>query len=85
MPKTLSQPAAPSPDDAIRHHTRCDLCSARPGDWCRHLPTRGLHLARWLDAETAGVISRAELVEVVVGLVVITKRVIVDVDRERAA
>lgn len=85
MPATIPQPVAPSPDDAIRHHTRCDLCSARPGDWCQHLPARGLHLARWLAAESAGVISRAELADVIVGLVVITRRIIVGVDRERAA
>lgn len=55
----------------------CGLCGARPGVSCTG---RGDHLARWLDAYRARVISRGALVAVVVRLTVVTKWCVVPGD-----
>jgi len=53
----------------IRGRT-CPLCQALPGDPCQPKPA-GDHLARWLDAYTAGRLSRAYMAMTVGELVVI--------------
>jgi hypothetical protein len=72
--------AAGSSRAAARHGTRsrlCPACWARPGRPCTVAGPDGDHLARWLDAERAGCISRAQLTEVVAGLEVIAAHAIV--------
>ena len=59
----------------------CPQCSARAYGPCQVSPP-GDCLARWLAAYTAGKITRADLIGVVGGLVVITAAQLVD---ERAA
>jgi hypothetical protein len=55
---------------------QCPLCQARPGIPCQPKP-QGDHLARYLDAYTAGQLSRAYMRVVVGELVVIDRAVIV--------
>jgi hypothetical protein len=55
---------------------RCSLCETPPGVPCQAKPT-GDHLARYLDAYTAGQLSRAYMAAVVGELVVIDRAVIV--------
>jgi hypothetical protein len=55
---------------------RCPLCRARPGAPCQAKPP-GDHLARYLDAYTAGHLSRGYLAAVLGELVVFTRASIV--------
>jgi len=55
---------------------RCPLCRARPGVPCQAKPA-GDHLARYLDAYTAGELSREYIAAVLGELVVIAAHVIV--------
>ena len=55
---------------------RCPLCAAPPGVPCQAKPP-GDHLARYLDAYTAGELTRAYMAAVVGELVVIDRAVIV--------
>ena len=64
---------------AVRH-ARCTLCRARPDRACTR---KGDHLARWLGACSAGRISRDDLRDVIVRLVVVTRWCVVT--EERAA
>ena len=54
----------------------CPLCEAAPGVPCQAKPA-GDHLARYLDAYTAGQLSRAYMRAVVGELVVIDRAVII--------
>jgi len=54
----------------------CPLCEAPPGAPCQRKPA-GDHLARFLDAYTAGQLTRACMAAVVGELVVIDRSVIV--------
>ena len=58
-----------APPDGVRGLT-CSLCLAVPGSPCR---PAGDHLARWLRAYAAGLVTRDELAAVIRALVVITK------------
>jgi hypothetical protein len=51
---------------------RCPLCWAQPGTPCQRKPA-GDHLARYLDAYTAGQLSREYMAAVTGELVVITR------------
>jgi hypothetical protein len=51
---------------------KCPLCRRRPGRPCQAKPEAD-HLARYLDAYTAGQLTRAYLATVVGELVVITR------------
>ena len=64
-------PRAASEAQAARAR-QCPLCPARPGVPCQAKPA-GDHLARYLDAYTAGALSRAYMAAVVGELVVITR------------
>jgi hypothetical protein len=55
---------------------RCPLCCAPPGTPCQRKPP-GDHLARYLDAYTAGQLTRAYMAAVVGELIVITGSAIV--------
>jgi hypothetical protein len=55
---------------------QCPLCQAAPDTPCQRKPP-GDHLARYLDAYTAGQLTRAYLAAVVGELVVIDRCVIV--------
>jgi hypothetical protein len=55
---------------------RCPLCPAPPRAPCQAKPP-GDHLARYLDAYTAGQLTRAYMAAVVGELVVITRAAIV--------
>jgi hypothetical protein len=55
---------------------RCPLCQAPPGTPCQRKPP-GDHLARYLDAYTAGQLTREYMAAVVGELVVIAAHVIV--------
>ena len=68
-------PRAPTEAQAARAR-RCPLCEAQPGTPCQVKPD-GDHLARYLDAYTAGKLSRAYMAAVVDELVVIDRAVIV--------
>lgn len=78
MPATNPQTITPA--EAVRS-TRCELCRRRTGKPCT---PRGDHLARWLGAYAANVISRGELLEVIVCLTIVTQRCVVP-ETERAA
>jgi hypothetical protein len=58
------------------HARQCPLCEAPPGVPCQSKPP-GDHLARYLDAYTAGQLTRAYMAAVVGELVVIDRAVIV--------
>ena len=68
-------PRAPTEAQAARAR-RCPLCETPPGVPCQAKPA-GDHLARYLDAYTAGQLSRAYMAAVVGELVVIDRAVIV--------
>ena len=68
-------PRAPTEAQAARAR-RCPLCETPPGVPCQAKPA-GDHLARYLDAFTAGQLSRAYMRAVVGELVVIDRCVIV--------
>jgi hypothetical protein len=73
-------PQAPTAAQAARGR-RCPLCGAKPHRPCQRKPA-GDHLARYLDAYTAGQLTRAYMARVLGELVVITRRaVIADVSR----
>jgi hypothetical protein len=55
---------------------QCPLCRARPGVPCQRKPA-GDHLARYLDAYTAGELTRAYMAAVVGELVVLAHSAIV--------
>jgi len=55
---------------------QCALCWAPPGTPCQRKP-EGDHLARYLDAYTAGQVSREYLAMVLAELVVITRSQII--------
>jgi hypothetical protein len=55
----------------------CPQCWQRPGRPCTITGPAGDHLARWLEAERRGVITRDQLVAVVATLEVIAAHVIV--------
>jgi len=55
---------------------QCPLCQAAPGTPCQAKPP-GDHLARYLDAYTAGQLTRAYTAAVLGELVVITRSTIV--------
>ena len=57
---------------------QCPLCEAAPGCPCRSKPP-GDHLARYLDAYTAGELTRAYMAAVLGELIVIARwRIIAD-------
>jgi hypothetical protein len=64
-----TQPQERPAAEAVRA-TRCTLCGTRPGNPCT---PKGDHLNRWLGAYSARVISRGQLREVIVRLVVVTR------------
>jgi hypothetical protein len=68
-------PRAPTEAQAARAR-RCPLCETAPGVPCQVKPA-GDHLARYLDAYTAGQLSHAYMAAVVGELVVIDRAVIV--------
>jgi hypothetical protein len=55
---------------------QCPLCQAAPGTPCQAKPA-GDHLARYLDAYTAGRLTRAYMAAVVGEMVVIAREAIV--------
>jgi hypothetical protein len=55
----------------------CGQCWQRPGRPCTRYYPPGDHLARYLRAERRGLITRAELAGVIVGLDVIAAHVII--------
>jgi len=66
-----------APTDAQAARARhCPLCEAPPGAACQAKPA-GDHLARYLDAYTAGHLSRTYMAAVVGELVIIDRAVIV--------
>jgi hypothetical protein len=64
-------PACITPEQATRNR-RCPLCQAPPGTPCQAKP-EGDHLARYLDAYTAGDLTREYLAAVLAELVVIAR------------
>jgi hypothetical protein len=69
IPRTITEVQA-------AHARPCPLCEAPPGVPCQAKPS-GDHLARYLDAYTAGELTRAYMAAVVGELVVIDRCVIV--------
>ena len=72
MTTTIPQP--PAAAQAARDR-RCPLCGAKPRRPCQRKPP-GDHLARFLDAYTAGQLTRAYMAAVLGELVVIDHAVI---------
>ena len=72
---SITIPQAPSPAQAARAR-QCPLCWAQSGTPCQRKP-EGDHLARYLDAYTAGQCSRAYLTMVLAELVVIAPSVVI--------
>jgi hypothetical protein len=64
-----------TPERAARAR-QCGLCQVPPGTPCQVKP-EGDHLARYLDAYTAGRLTRAYLAAVLGELVVITRRQVI--------
>jgi hypothetical protein len=60
----------PAGEAYVARTRRCPLCDAAPGRPCRRKPPAD-HLARFLDAVTAGQLSRAYMAMVLGELVVI--------------
>src|SRR5947207_15462837 len=80
MTETIPQAAGGLAAIAEPEHARsvlCPLCWARAGRPCTLTGPAGDHLARWLEAERRGVITRGQLAAVVTGLEVIASHVIV--------
>lgn len=69
LPGSGAQPQAGAALAEVRGRT-CPLCRAAPGQPCHPKP-EGDHLARWLDAYTAGQLTRAYMGMVLGELVVI--------------
>jgi hypothetical protein len=67
MPHTI--PQVPTATQAARDR-RCPLCQARPGRPCQSKPPAD-HLSRYLDAYTAGKLTRAYMAMVLGELVVL--------------
>ena len=63
-------------DTTAARARKCPLCDASPGEPCQAKPA-GDHLARYLDAYTAGQCSRAYLTMVLAELVVIAPSVVI--------
>jgi hypothetical protein len=78
MTETVNHTTAPA--EAVRQ-LPCTLCRARPGRPCRRRP-RADHLQRWLDAYTAGHVTKDDLGTVFGQVVVVTRWQVVP---ERAA
>jgi hypothetical protein len=70
MQDTIPQEAVTAPRAARAR--RCPLCETSPGIPCQAKP-EGDHLARYLDAYTAGQLTREYMRRVVGELVVITR------------
>jgi hypothetical protein len=70
MQDTIPQQAVTAPQAARAR--QCPLCEAEPGTPCQAKPA-GDHLARYLDAYTAGQLTRDYMRRVVGELVVITR------------
>ena len=68
-------PRAPTEAQAARSR-QCPLCETPPGTPCQAKPA-GDHLARYLDAYTAGQLTRTYMRAVIGELVVIDRAVIV--------
>jgi hypothetical protein len=68
-------PRQPTEAQAARARS-CALCEAPPGHPCQAKPEAD-HLARYLDAYTAGQLSRAYMAAVVGELVVIDRAVMI--------
>ena len=66
MQDTISQPAVddPSPAELVRT-TLCPLCWAAPGRCCAIGPLPGNHLSRWVEAVKTGLLSKADLADVI--------------------
>ncbi len=62
------------PRKAVRQR-RCEVCGVPR---CVPCTGKGDHLARWLSAYDVRVISRADLISVVIRMVVVTKWAVVD-------
>jgi hypothetical protein len=69
-------PQQPLTEAQAARGRRCPLCRKRPGRPCQVKP-EGDHLARYLDAYTAGQLSRAYLAMVLGELVVIARSVVI--------
>jgi hypothetical protein len=69
MTTTIPRESVTAPQAARAR--RCPLCEAAPGTPCQAKP-EGDHLARYLDAYTAGQLTREYMTVVVGELVVIT-------------
>ena len=79
MTNTIPQTASPA---EVARSIRCPLCWTLPGNGpCQRQPA-GDHLARLIAAVKAGLLSKAELTEVVGGIEVIADHVVI---LERAA
>jgi len=72
--KTVDQ--AGSVTTAVRSRL-CPMCWAPPGVPCSVSGPPSDHLRRWLSAEDAGLISRADMNSIISGLVVIADHVLV--------
>jgi hypothetical protein len=69
----MTAPAAPALTAEETARARpCPLCQARPGAPCQRKP-QGDHLARYLDADTAGQLTRDYMAAVLADLVVIAR------------
>jgi len=68
MTATIPRPAT---EPQAARDRQCPLCDTPPGQPCQPKPA-GDHLARYLDAYTAGKLTRAYMAAVVGELVVIT-------------
>ena len=73
MNHTIPQPLTAA--QAARDR-KCPLCGAKPHRPCQRKP-HGDHLARYLDAYTAGQLTRAYMAQVLGELVVITRQAVV--------
>ena len=67
---TATIPQEPTAPQAAREARQCPLCGAKPHRPCQRKPPAD-HLARYVDARTAGVLSRAYMAMVLGELVVI--------------
>jgi hypothetical protein len=74
----VTAPAAPARTSSAQaaRARQCPLCETSPGAPCQRKP-EGDHLARYLDAYTAGKLSRAYMAVVVGQLVVIDRAAMV--------
>ncbi len=68
---TTTIPRTPTAAEAARAR-KCPLCWAPPGTPCQAKP-QGDHLARYLDAYTAGQLTREYMTTVLAELVVIAR------------